>query len=171
MKGATATTASDTAALVTLIVGFLTGIGLEVRFAAIAGATRMPGVTMEGGALLVDRALLLYPGDVLHEAGHLATVSPAEPIALGRDAGGGPAGEMMAIAWSYAAAVHLALDAAIVFHAGGYRGGSEALVDNFTQGRYVGVPMLQWIGLTLEPKAAAAAGAEPYPSMVRWTVP
>ena len=84
------------------------------------------------------------------------------------DAGEGGAEEMMAIAWSYAASVHLHLEPDVVFHPAGYRGGSQALIDNFTQGRTIGVPMLQWVGLTTEPKHAAARGVEPYPHMVRW---
>ena len=41
----------------------------------------------------------------------------------------------MAIAWSYAAGVHLGLSASLVFHEMGYRGGSQALIDNFSMGR------------------------------------
>ena len=48
---------------------------------------------------------------------------------------------MMAIAWSYAAAVHLGLDPAVVFHEAGYRGGSGSLIENFAQERYIGVPI------------------------------
>ena len=57
---------------------------------------------------------------------------------------------MMAIAWSYAASVHLQLDPSVVFHADGYRGGSQSLIENFTGGRYIAVPTLQWLGMTAE---------------------
>lgn len=54
------------------------------------------------------------------------------------------------------------------FHADGYRGGSQSLLENFTQGRYIGVPILQWLGLAYEPGPAQAAEASPYPQMRRW---
>ena len=72
----------------------------------------------------------------------------------------------MAIAWSYAAAVYMALPPAFVFHERGYRGGSQALIDNFSNGRSVGVPMLAWLGLAVDPhRSASAAGA--YPTMIK----
>jgi hypothetical protein len=55
-----------------------------------------------------------------------------------------------------------------VFHDQGYRGGSKALIENFTQGRYIAVPTLQWIGLTAEPRRAAELGVAPYPYMLKW---
>ena len=54
---------------------------------------------------------------------------------------------MAAIAWSWAALVHLRLDPAVVFHQEGYRGGSQSLIENFSMGRFVGVPMLRWMGM------------------------
>jgi hypothetical protein len=55
-----------------------------------------------------------------------------------------------------------------VFHAAGYRGGGANLVENFSSGRYVGVPLLQLYGMTVEPRHAAARGVEPFPHMLRW---
>jgi hypothetical protein len=75
---------------------------------------------------------------------------------------------MAAIAWSYAAARRLDLDLAILFHPDGYKGGAASLAENFAAGRYIGVPMLQWFGMTLEPRQAREQGAEPYPHMLRW---
>ena len=74
----------------------------------------------------------------------------------------------MATAWSYAAVCHLGLDPAVVFHEGGYRGGSQSLIENFRAGRYIGVPVLQWLGLTADDQRAAELGIEPYPTMRRW---
>jgi hypothetical protein len=37
-----------------------------------------------------------------------------------------PGEEMAAIAWSYAACVHLGLEPTVVFHSDGYKGGSES---------------------------------------------
>ena len=75
--------------------------------------------------------------------------------------------EMMAIAWSYAACVHLNLDPHFVFHEGGYKGGSH-LVENFNARRYIGLPMLQWIGLTADDNNAPALNVRPYPHMIKW---
>jgi len=152
----------------TRIVEFLLGIGLPVRAGVIAERTFLPGIKIEGGVLVIDEAQLTYPGDVLHEAGHLAVVPVARRGALHLHVGKDGGDEMMAIAWSYAAAVHLGLDPAVVFHDGGYRGGSQALIDNFSAGRYIGVPTLQWIGLTAEPKRASDMGVPPYPHMLKW---
>jgi hypothetical protein len=84
------------------------------------------------------------------------------------DVGKRAAEEMMAIAWSWAAGAHLGLDPSIVFHEGGYRGGAQAIIDNFVQGRFIAVPMLQWVGMTADPKRAADLGVAPYPHMLKW---
>lgn len=118
------------------------------------------------GAILIDGSRLLYPGDLLHEAGHLAVIAPEKRKRVQGNMGKDRGEEMTAIAWSYAASVHLALEPSVVFHDGGYRGWSKAFIENFTNGRYVGVPMLQWIGLTADNKRAKEMGVEPYPHMI-----
>jgi len=151
-----------------VIVDFVRTIGLEVRFETIEDKTFVPGIAIHHGALVVDSERWAHAGDLLHEAAHLAVMEPDRRRRCHIDVGKRAAEEMMAIAWSYAASVHLKMDPAVVFHADGYRGASESLIDNFTQGRTVGVPMLQWVGLTKEPRQAAELGIEPYPHMVRW---
>jgi hypothetical protein len=42
------------------------------------------------------------------------------------------------------------------------------MLENFAQGHYVGVPMLQWVGMTLEPRPAQEQGLQPYPHMLHW---
>jgi len=150
------------------IVVFLRAIGLDVRAGPVAGDTVLPGIRVDRGVLCYDPAQLQYPGDLLHEAGHLAVKSVADRQLAGADLGADPAEEMMAIAWSYAAILHLELPPEVVFHPAGYRGGSTALLENFTAGRYIGVPMLQWLGLTHDEQQAAAAGVPPFPKMQRW---
>jgi len=150
------------------IVAFLREIGLDVQARALSEPTFLPGVHIEHGGLAVDPTRLTYPGDLLHEAGHLAVVPPAERAAMHGDAGGDQANEMMAIGWSYAALVHLGLDPAVVFHAGGYQDGGQTYLRNFAEGRYLAVPMLQWVGLTLDQKRACEEGVAPYPHMLRW---
>ena len=151
-----------------VLAAFLHEIGISIRWVALAGPTVLPGVAIERGGLVIDTANLLHPGDLLHEAGHLAVVPPTERAVLGGNAGSDPASEMMAIAWSWAAVVHLGLDPAVVFHPDGYRGGSASLIENFQAGRYLAVPMLQWAGMAVDGQRGAELGIEPYPRMTRW---
>ena len=155
------------------IIAFVREIGIEVRMDEVVPAQAfVPGIAIQDGALVIDMEKLKYPGDILHEAGHLA-VSDAQS----RKSMGGildstnenaPAGELMAIAWSYAAATYLSIDPHIVFHEFGYQGGGSNIVDNFSEGRYLGLPMLQWVGLCLDPKHALLKGCEGYPTMLKW---
>jgi hypothetical protein len=150
------------------IVSFLRDIGLEVESGVSCEPTFLPGIAIVGGVLLVDESRLDHPGDLLHEAGHLALKSPAERRAVTMNMGSDAGEEMGAIAWSYAAARYLGLDPAVVFHDEGYRGSSQALIENFNAGRYLGVPMLHYRELSVEPRQAAKLGPEPYPAMLRW---
>jgi hypothetical protein len=145
---------------------FVRSIGIDVRAAALPDDTLLPGLDIRDGAILVDAARLAHPGDILHEAGHLAVTDPAARNAPILSPDGGD--ELTSIAWSYAALRHLALDPAIVFHRDGYKGGAASIIENFTAGNYFGVPLLQAYGMSLEPKRAAEAGVEPYPHMLRW---
>jgi len=157
-----------TDALTATIVAFLRGIGLVVRPGHVPEQSFLPGMWIDHGALVVDEAGLRFPGDLLHEAGHLAVAAPERRPTIVGDAGPDAAEEMMAIAWSYAAVVHLQLDPAVVFHPAGYRGGSAALIENFQQGRYIGVPVLQWLGMTYDAVQAPSYAVAPYPHMVQW---
>jgi hypothetical protein len=145
---------------------FARGIGIEVRAAVLPDDTFLPGLDIRQGAVLLDEQRLAYPGDLLHEAGHVAVAPPEQRAAPALTPNEGD--EMAALAWSYAALRHLDLDPDVVFHPNGYKGGSQALIDIFTEGATLGVPLLQWYGMTFEPKAAAARGVEPFPHMLRW---
>lgn len=158
-------------AVTDIIIAFLREIGLAVRPAEISENTILPGIKVEDGVLLFDARKLKFPGDLLHEAGHLAVKPASARRRAAPDLGPDPAEEMTAIAWSYAAALHLQISPEMVFHAEGYRGGSAALLENFGQGRYLAVPMLQWLGMTLDEPRARASGLAPYPSMMHWLRP
>jgi hypothetical protein len=144
---------------------FVRGVGIDVHAATLIEPTFLPGLEIRGGALLIDEERLSYPGDILHEAGHIAVSDPATrttaPVSTD------PGEEMAASAWSYAAARKLGIDPAVVFH-DGFKGGGPDMVENFNAGRYVGVPLLHWYGMSVEPRQAGAAGPEPYPHMLRW---
>lgn len=148
--------------------GFLAGVGLETAPAVFAEAGFLEGLMISHGVLLIHEARLTYPGDLLHEAGHLAVIPGEKRKRLSGSAGDDPGAEMAAIAWSYAAALHLEMDPAIVFHSGGYRRGSQTILENFSRGRYFGVPLLEWLGLTADKKNAALLQVPPYPHMLKW---
>lgn len=150
-----------------LILDWLRQIGISVRLAPLGGNTFLPGVTPEPGGLVVDAERLLYPGDLLHEAGHLATMLPEQRASAGSNAGSDMGDEIAAQAWSYAAAVHLGLAPEAVFHAAGYKGAAQNLIEMYRSGS-AGVPLLQWMGLTLDARHARAASIAPYPHMIRW---
>jgi Phytanoyl-CoA dioxygenase (PhyH) len=141
------------------IVAFLERIGVPVRFEEIAEPTFLPGIAVIHGVLTIDASRLLYPGDLLHEAGHLAMLPPSQRALANGPLGDDGGFEMAAIAWSWGAAIHLGLDPTVVFHDAGYRGGSRAIHENFLAGRYIGLPLLEWAGLTT---------AATYPELSPW---
>lgn len=150
------------------IAGFLREIGVEVRACELPEDGFLPGVRVERGGLLVDEARLISPGDLLHEAGHLAMMTAEDRAERAGDVGADLGEEIGAQAWSYAAAVHLDIDPAVVFHPQGYRGASASFLENFRERRFVGVPLLQWMGLTLDDKNAREQGLPAYPAMLKW---
>jgi hypothetical protein len=145
------------------ILEFLAGIGLPVREISFDKIGFLPGLLIENGELLLDRSRLLYPGDVLHEAGHIAVTVAAERSLLGANVTENhpeKEGEELAVLlWTYAACQVLAIPPAVVFHPAGYKGQSEWLIENFEAGRYIGLPLLVWMGLTT---------SEGFPQMTRW---
>jgi hypothetical protein len=154
--------------LTSCMAGFLAGIGLDTGPAVLSEAGFLDGLMISHGVLLIDEVRLGYPGDLLHEAGHLAVVPGEKRKLLYGSAGSDPGEEMAAIAWSYAAALYIGIDPAVVFHPKGYAGGSQAILLNFSQGRYFGVPMLEWFGLTADQKTAALLQVSRYPHMLKW---
>ena len=118
------------------------------------------GLDIRHGTVLIDPDRLLYPGDILHEAGHIAVASSEERSypSLTPTAGD----EIATLAWSWSAVVHLDLPPEVLFHPAGYKGGSAALIENFEAGRYIGVPLLRYYGMTEE------TGPNAFPHMKRW---
>ncbi|TGE25563.1 hypothetical protein E5K00_10355 [Hymenobacter aquaticus] len=143
---------------------FVRAIGLEVREASLEGQkTFLPGLLIDRGALVVDRQRLLYPGDILHEAGHIAVTPAAErPRLLDNVTENHPekeGDEMAVLCWSYAASRALDLPPEVVFHPHGYKNESQWLIDNFQSGQNIGLPLLVWMGLTT---------TDAFPRMTRW---
>ena len=154
--------------LTSTIAGFLIEIGIDVKPGKIEVKTFFPGMYIDRGAITVDESILKNPGDILHEAGHLAVLMPEERKVVVGNAGKTGGQEIMTIAWSYAACIHLGLDTAVVFNDDGFSGESPSLIENFGNGRYIGVPGLQRFGMTLDSKQAAELGRESFPKMTRW---
>jgi len=153
------------------IISFLTEIDLPFHLEPLDESTFLPGLKMRDGALVIDTAKLLYPGDILHEAGHLACM----PLDIRQQMSGDledsdihRGGEMMAIAWSYAAAVFLKIDPKVVFHDMGYKGGADNILSSFNKGTYLGLPLLQWSEMSYDQAAAAELSIKPFPHMRRW---
>lgn len=136
--------------LIEKMMNFLSERGIPTRFQALDSECFLPGLAIEQGTLLIDSEKLKWPGDILHEAAHIALNPPSRRAAVSGKLEVSPADEMAALAWSYAAAVALEIDPQIVFHEGGYKNGGAQLVTQFTDvatGRSPvapGVPMLQW---------------------------
>ncbi len=149
------------------IIAFLDRIGIAVLPSDAAKDGLLSGLDVRNGGILVDPATPVWPGDLLHEAGHIAVTDPTLRPTLSK-VSHDPGEEMGAIAWSWAAALHLGIDADVVFHPAGYRGGAASLAENYRAGSTMGVPILAMHGMTAEPHRAAERGIAAYPVMQRW---
>ncbi len=153
------------------ILRFLEQIGIEYEYRPIAIETFLPGICIEAGRLIIDPGQLQFPGDLLHEAGHIAVVPPVDRSQMyGNVEPDKPAEslELGAILWSYAALLHLCLEPSFVFHEKGYKGQSTWLIEQFESGTYIGLPLLQWMGLAYDQQTAERIKVKPYPNMVKW---
>lgn len=146
----------------TKIFAFLSEINLPVFVRDLPMETFLPGVAVIDGRLCVDLERLKYPGDILHEAGHLALLTETARNESDGDFKDAEGYEVGALAWSYAASVCIGLPLEVLFHNGGYKGDSEWLVETFANGCYIGLPILEWKGL------ASSSGHHAYPSMHSW---
>jgi hypothetical protein len=153
------------------ILAFLLRVGIEVCFEELKSPTFLPGIAVRDGTLVVDREALEWPGDLLHEAGHLAVL----PSSLRQQASDAlevehpvpHAGELEAMAWAYAAAVEINLPLTVLFHPGGYKGRSEALILTYSLGVFPGLPGLCATGMATAPRNDDGSGLV-YPKMKSW---
>lgn len=141
--------------------------GLAVRHGPVHGDELIAGVRIERGGLTVDRDRLRYAGDVLHEAGHLAVLPPAERAAVAGVLPAEGAQETAVLAWSYAAALAFDLPLDVVFH-DGFKAGGPWLRETFAGGDVLGQPMLQHWGMTRLVGTAEPADLPVYPEMGCW---
>lgn len=158
------------------IFDFIARIGLPIAETTLPDDTFLPGLALRDGGLLVDPGKLRWPGDLLHEAGHLAVLSPEVRGLANDDAPNATeepnAGELEAMAWAYAAVVALGLPPEVLIHDGGYHGKSRELLQMYAFGVYPGLQGLCAIGMTTAP--GFATNGDPvdpsvrYPAMARW---
>ncbi|MFZ6818120.1 hypothetical protein [Undibacterium sp. Ji22W] len=151
---------------------FVEGLGIAINFRELNHPTFLPGLDLGPNCIYVDSDKLLFPGDLLHEAGHLAVTTAAQRAAVGSAALELPwptdGEEIAAVLWSYAAAVHLDIPLELVFHDDGYKNESRWLIDNFQRGQYIGLPLLQWMGLCYDEQQATLHQVQPFPVMRQW---
>ncbi|MNK09043.1 hypothetical protein D3C87_269920 [compost metagenome] len=147
------------------IIQFIQEIGIPVVEAELPDDCFLPGLSLSRNTILMDSERLKYPGDLLHEAGHIA-VTPEElrPL-IGTDemdpSWPGDGDEIAAVLWSYAALKHLGLNPEVVFHPDGYKGQSGWLIEQFGQENYIGLPLLEWMGFCSDK-------ITPFPTMLKW---
>jgi hypothetical protein len=154
------------------IVEFLRTIGITVREETLVDEPFLPGIAIRNGEVILDRARNTWPGDLLHEAGHLAVLPAALRATVDGDLPDSVqvahAGEPEATAWAYAAICKLGLPVEVLFHEGGYRGCSQRLRFTFGAGVYPGVAGLCAVGMATTQTAGHSGNAQNYPAMIRW---
>lgn len=155
------------------IVEFLASIGIQSTLTSENFTSFLAGVKIRDGQLLINAENLLCVGDVLHEAGHLACVPAAlRPLVnenVADSVGEEHTYEMGVIAWSVAAARHLDLPLTEVFNEKAYKGEAEWLLSQYSSGKYLGLSLLQWMGMAAFADELADGSVPPYPAMKRWT--
>ena len=148
------------------IFNFFDEISISHNFVEIKAETFLPGIQIKNGTLKIDLQKLKYPGDLLHEAGHFAVTKSEERNTLNDNVienNADKAGDEMAVLlWSYAAAKKIGLAPEVVFHEDGYKGEAIWLREQFESKNYIGLPLLQWLGLT------EAEGKHAFPKMKAW---
>lgn len=157
------------------VINFLKSIGIEVIEKELTQTTFLPGLMLGSNAIYIDTQKLLYPGDILHEAGHIAVTPPLQRQLIGSD--DMPADwptmgdEITAILWSFAAVTHLDLPPEFVFHGNGYKDSSDWFIENFTSGNYIGLPLLQYFKMANSPEESLQNPETAFPYMVNWLRP
>lgn len=153
--------------VIAVISEFIRSIGISVVPGIVPGNTFLPGIEIVEGALVYDEDAMEYPGDLLHEAGHIALIPAAFRTKLSGNVaeheftdGGEEIGVML---WTYAACKAIEIDPSIVFHSNGYKGQSTWLLDQYESGNYIGLSLLQWMELCGRDDESST-----FPQMIKW---
>lgn len=153
------------------ITDFIQRIGISIGYRQISEQTFLPGLLIENGKLWIDKNQMKHIGDALHEAGHIALMTSEQRKNLLGSLEGqndAEATEMAVIAWTYAACLEIEIDPVTVFHSEGYKGGSDSILENFNNGQYFGVPILEWYGMTERITNTQQNNTISYPKMLTW---
>lgn len=154
------------------ILTFLKKIDIPVIERSLSDTTFLPGLDLGPGCIYVDYLKLKYPGDMLHEAGHLAVTPGTQRRAIGSpelEQPWPPKGEEIGtVLWTYAASLEIGLPLNVVFHPDGYKNDSAWLIETFESGAYIGLPFLEWAGLCYGPQRAQDLGTSAFPAMIKW---
>lgn len=153
------------------ILHFLDEIGFEIIEKQLGDSCFLPGLYPKGKGIILDRSRLKYPGDLLHEAGHIAVTEEHVRPLIGTnkmtEKWPRPGDEPGAILWSYAAVCYLKIPADVVFHPAGYKNDSQWLIEQFESGNYIGLPLLVWMGFcNNKPDDGQRNGT--FPNMLKW---
>lgn len=152
------------------IIDFLNEIGIKVKETALKDDCFLPGLFPKESGILLDRTWLKYPGDLLHEAGHVAVTEAHLRPLIGTskmpEQWPKPGDELGAILWSYAALLHLEIPARVVFHPDGYKGDADWLIEQFENKNYIGLPLLTWMGFCKNDENQPAATT--FPKLEKW---
>lgn len=153
------------------VLSFLNEIGIAVIEKELE-ETFLPGLSLGPNCIYIDFDKLLYPGDILHEAGHLAVTTAVQRKVVGTKEMSPDwptqAEEIGTILWSFAALNHLQLPLEFVFHPNGYKNASDWFISNFSTQSYIGLPFLEWVGLCLSEDRAIKEGKPAFPAMLKW---
>ncbi|MCF7499775.1 hypothetical protein [Pseudoalteromonas sp. L1] len=136
------------------ILNFLTKIKIAYEMTDLKNKTLLPGLFIQNGILQIDINKLKYPGDILHEAGHIAVCEPIfreqltgdvykNGLSIKREPQAMHGEEIAATAWSVAAVKYLGLPMELIFHEKSYKGSAQNLFDLFENGGLFGQPLLQ----------------------------
>ena len=132
------------------VVTFLQDIGIRVEKTELQEKTFLPGIKIVASTLLVDPSKEGFcPGDILHEAAHIALTSPEDRKKLGGKLNPEEGQEIACHAWCWAAAKHLDLQPEWVFH-DQYKAGGDWLIETLSNNGTIGQPLLRYWGLTGE---------------------
>lgn len=149
---------------------FLGSIGIEMRAGTIDVETLFPGSLISRGSLVIDEAMLIAPGDALHEAAHIALSPPerrSDDFAFIEGEMGGE--ELTTISWCWAALLEVDIQPEDIFHGTAYKGGdSDMIIDCARRGIYLGFPLLQAWEMAFDERNASLRGVKPFPHMVKW---
>ena len=153
------------------IVNFLDEIGIKIIEKELSEDCFLPGLYPKGNGILLDRTRLKYPGDLLHEAGHIAVTEEHLRPLIGTnemtEKWPRPGDELGAILWSYAAVCYLNIPANVVFHPHGYKNDSEWLIGQLESGNYIGLPVFEWMGFCNN-KTEDENNKTRFPKMLKW---